>query len=238
MFIVIDKKDDKYIILDSISGKRNKVKSNDIVSAIKLGIEIDGVSLVDNKLRVMTLDNKVIKSRMLGNGVVIFERKDTNLSAREKIKSFRGDNLVVYNFSKIDDMYCMFEKCSITKLDLSKFNTSMVSNMSRMFSDCKIDSLSLDSFDTSNVTNMRNMFYNCEITSLDLSNFDTSKVTNMMGMFWCCKTNYLDLSSFKMSKKVEAYSMFMKCSIDKIILKKSQRKLTSLIGDESIIEWR
>ena len=53
----------------------------------------------------------------------------------------------------------MFQYCSITSIDVSRFNTTKVTDMSSMFEGCNdLTSLDLSSFDTSNVKDMSKMF--------------------------------------------------------------------------------
>jgi len=118
------------------------------------------------------------------------------------------------NTSNVTTMGYMFDRCSITSLDLSGFDTSNVKNMIGMFYYCtNLTDLNVSGFDTSNVASMKNMFQDCEsLTSLDLSGFDTTNVEDMSYMFsGCVSLTDLDISGFDTSNVTNMSNMFNWC---------------------------
>ena len=106
------------------------------------------------------------------------------LTDRESTDPVTTNNLcTTVNNQPIVSMSGMFEKSSVTTIDLNGIDTSNVTDMSHMFYESHATTLDLSSFDTSNVTDMHSMFYGSAATTLDLSSFDTSNVRRMEGMF-------------------------------------------------------
>lgn len=119
--------------------------------------------------------------------------------------------------SNVHDMSHMFERTSITSLDLSNFDTSNVTNMSYMFNESKtLTNLNISGFNTSKVTDMSYMFSMVfHLESLNLSNFDTSNVINMSHMFYWVHTP-LNVNNLNTSKVTDMSSMFELSSTDNL----------------------
>ena len=92
-----------------------------------------------------------------------------------------------YDTSNVENMSCLFCDSEITSIKgLTNLKTSNVTNMSSMFQRLTLSSLDLSNFDTSNVTNMSDMFANCSnlVTIYASEKFVTTKVTNDDSMFY------------------------------------------------------
>ena len=258
MFEIIKKVkvNDNYVVLDKTCGTKEIVPLDEIVKAVKLGIEITGVSISNNKLRIQTLYDKAIKQAVLDDGIVVLDENDSFVSSASKIAKSKYENLVVYNFSNIDmskglfsgcrtnhldlsnfdassvvNMYAMFSGCNVKSIDFGNFDTSHVKFMESMFERCAVSALDLSSFNTSKVINMKSMFSECNM-NLNLSSFDTSNVTDMEGMFSFYRYNHLDLSSFDTSKVTNMNAMFAGCVIEYLDL--TSFNISSLKGGYDI----
>ena len=189
---------------------------------------------------VIVIDNEVKSFYSLFEGSVCikeikfvkYNRKDINNMNCMFYKCSQMTNLDITQLKtdKVETMRLMFGYCSsLTSLDLSKFNTSNVTDMASMFSNCSsLNKLDLSTFDTHEVTTMDYMFSGCiSLPELDLSNFQTDKVESMNWMFQNCKSlKQLDISSFKTNKVESIDYMFSGCK------KLSKLNISNFITDK------
>ena len=218
MFKIVEKKDDKYGIVDTSDGVVEYYTKKELVDIVKQGIKIDGVVNTDNnyKFQVPINENKInfSKAKLLyRDRAVAFTDSQTKEDFITYLNKITGTP-VVFNFSNESDLSYLFEGFNGDSLDLSHFDTSKVTNMVGMFFNCKnLQSLNLSHFDTSKVTDMMSMFCDCKsLQSLDLSHFNTSKVTDMANMFYHCDgIQSLDVNHFDTSKVTDMSGMFYKC---------------------------
>ncbi len=161
-------------------------------------------------------DGSNLKKINFNNSIDTFNVKDMS-SMFEYDDSLTSIDLSKFNTTNVEDMGCMFRRCSIKSVDVSNFNTSNVTDMNGMFSrgywdydtDYELNINGLNIFNTSKVTDMSGMFHNVTTDKLDLSSFDFSNVEDASGMFDGTKlSETLNLSNKKFNNLKYTWNMF------------------------------
>ncbi|MCT4377775.1 BspA family leucine-rich repeat surface protein [Leuconostoc falkenbergense] len=111
-----------------------------------------------------------------------------NMSAMFNRTTVTSLDLHEWNVTKVTDFSDMFQNSnSLTTLDLSdwgKNRTASSVNMYQMFFYARaLTNLNITDFKTDNVTNIRSLFEGSGVESLDLSNWNVDQVTNMSNVF-------------------------------------------------------
>lgn len=219
MFTVVDRNGDNFSIKDTNDGVVETYNSNQIAKILKMGIDIQGLSIKNNRLVFNnTLSPKdIAKLKLLSDiDTIILTKDDTVESANKKLRNVKvRSKIIVINNSNITNMTGLFKRCPASEIDLSHFDTSNVTNMNEMFAICNLaKSIDISNFDTSNVISMSRMFEGCKsLLELNLSSFNTSNVIDMSLMFDACEFLVkLDLSNFNTSNVRTMEGMFSDCS--------------------------
>ena len=120
---------------------------------------------------------------------------------------------------------------------LEYLNTSEATNFSGMFQRCKLTRLDLSSFDTRNVVNMRYMFTSSkELEDIIFGpDFNTQKVTDMGYMFSNCSAlKCLDLSAFETHNVINTAYMFGECGeLTTVCVDGNKWDMTNMVEDDS-----
>ena len=164
-----------------------------------------------------SFDGSNLKEINFNNSIDTFNVRDMS-GMFEYDESLTSIDLSKFNTTNVEDMGCMFRRCSIKSVDVSNFNTSNVTDMNGMFSSgywgsgstYELNITGLNKFDTSKVTDMSGMFHNVTTDKLDLSSFDFSNVEDAMGMFHGTElSETLNLSNKKFNNLKYTYNIFL-----------------------------
>ena len=236
MFQLIDKDNDKFILLDKNNMKQDIVSRSKLERAISLNIPIEGVRVRNGSLEFMSLKSRIVKSLAFSetieidgvvyysneNGIKMRLNEETNIVYIPPFVNhaiFRGmefKSIKLVGGDGLTSCYSMFVLCqNLVSIDFTDFNTDNVNNMCKMLDKCfEIQSIDLSSLNLNNVETMNGMFTSCSsLKNIKFpSNMNTHKLQDMQGMFNCCSSlEKMDLSIFNTSKVTTMNSIFRDC---------------------------
>jgi surface protein len=116
------------------------------------------------------------------------------------LKDIKKVDLSNYNIKPTDTSFLFSECTNLEEIIFGDFDTSNVKDMYAMFQKSNIKRLDLSKFVTNNVTNMDYMFDSCQnLEYLDIRNFDFSKTIGCPNIFNGCEDSlkYLNIYSYK-----------------------------------------
>ena len=210
---------------------------NKLKHALKLGVEIKGISYRDNKLKS---NQSIIVKQLLsigkanyngysyeldnGNRIILKQVPDndediyiehfvTNIQRMCFFYKRKGSIKVSGGYGLLNTNN-MFGNSKFDSIDLSDFLPVHLESMTAMFTGCTyLKKIIFGDIDTKEVRSMQSMFKDCfDLKTLDISMFDTSSVSDMKYMFsYCNSLKYLDLKNFNISFVKDLSYMFLHC---------------------------
>jgi surface protein len=126
--------------------------------------------------------------------------------------SYRADEKLAWNTSKVTNMNCVFYKAPSFNGDISSWDTSKVTRMDAMFNGAISFNGNLSSWNTKKVTDFSLMFSDATLFNGDLSLWDTSMVSTMYAMFYLTPLFNGDISQWNTMRVANMTALFYRAT--------------------------